>query len=109
MGILMDHRTEAMTLWRITGQDMFNKATYSAPTPFNARYQDKEEVVVTTDGRQITSSTQIFTEDLALKIGDWVVLGTSVDAAPPVGARQIEMVSHKRFVTQNANVYKGIL
>jgi hypothetical protein len=60
-------------------------------------------------GREITSTTQIFTEDMKLQIGDWVLLGTHIDAAPPAAALELVMTSHYRFVSNSANVYKGVV
>lgn len=98
-----------MTLWRMSGRDVYSKATYAAPVSFSGRYQEKDEVIVDSTGREVVSNTQIFTDELELKPGDWIVLGTSVAASPTDDARQLVRVNQLRFVTQNADVYKGML
>lgn len=109
MGILLDNRNVTVTLWRFLGQDAFNNPTYQPPVQIQCRYLDTESVFVDNNGREVTSRTAIVTEDLALQIGDWIVLGTSAEASPTEDARQLVMVSHRRFVSNNADVYKGML
>lgn len=104
----MNHRTEDLTLWRMTGQDVYNKTTFASPVLIEARYQEKDEVIVDSTGRDVVSSTQIFTET-ELKVGDYVVLGISADLTPTDDARQLVRVNQLRFVTNNADVYKGML
>ncbi|QDP62309.1 MAG: hypothetical protein Unbinned8472contig1000_9 [Prokaryotic dsDNA virus sp.] len=108
MGLLMNHRNEAITLWRQAGQDVFNKATYDSPVTFQGRYQESENVYMDEMGRELVSNTAIFVE-LELKVGDWVALGTHADTSPVATARQIKRVNQLRFVSQSADVYKGLL
>jgi len=109
MALLLDIRMVTVTLWKKAGINGEGNDSYSAPIQIRCRYQETSELFINSSGEQEMASTIINTEEAVLKVGDWVLLGEHVDAVPPTAARELKKVVLRRFATQTANVYKGVL
>lgn len=82
---------QTATHWTIT-QDRFGGYTFSAPTTFICRWEDKTDEFMDANGRQAISRAFVYTER-ELELEDYLYLGSTAAADP-------ETVTPKHKVAQ---------
>ena len=111
MSYLLDptrRSTVTITVWNAVGIDVTGQATYSAPIQISGEFQYKEEVIVSSSGRQIISNAFIVSLD-EIEEGDWVLEGTHADLTPPAAAREVKAKNERIFISQNLTSYRYAL
>lgn len=96
------------TYWSPGGNDGFGTISFNAPVAIKCRWQDTETLSRTPDGREIISSTVVYS-DRELEKGGFLVEGSFSAASPVEGAREIRDNSRHRHLLNTKILYKNIL
>lgn len=96
---------DAVTYFAPDGQDAFGAPAYAAGVEIVARWQDSLSLIRDPQGREITSSTVIYTTS-AIAVGGKVALGSGASAA---NGREIRQVARATDLTGGSALHKGWL
>lgn len=92
--------TAKATIWRSSGTNEFNDPTFLAPEIFYCDYQGGVSGKVGDIGLTISDATTIWSEYANAAVGDYIMIGESAEASPPVaGAHKV------MFVTRYADTF----
>lgn len=81
--------TQVATYWPPVAVDRHGKVITGAPVPVRCRWEDKGELFIDANGNQAMSSAVIYPAK-PLSIQGYLLNGTSKDAVPGNGAREIK-------------------
>ena len=81
---------DKMTYWKKGGLDMNNQPQWDGPHPADVRWENRQRLFWTEDGREQRSTSIIYTQEDILEIGDYVVYGESAELTPPVGSTEVK-------------------
>jgi hypothetical protein len=95
MSLIRGYFTSAAkaTIWRVTGKSVYGDLTYSNMGSIKCTYTSNTQLQSDSDGREFKPSLAIFTSSSIAKKGDMVLIGTSQEAQPPSGAKEIRSIA----------------
>ncbi len=78
------------TLWSITeSSGAFAEPVYAAPVAIKVRWEERSELFTNADGEEQTARDIIYL-GIDVKAGDFLALGTFIDAAPVTTSRMVK-------------------
>ncbi len=116
--VLARFTKQTMLYWRKTGSDTYGKPTYVSPAILSIRWEDKQQEIITTDGRKVLSKGYILL-GTPLAVGSLVFLGLMTDwlamptypAIPTVnqGGREVILVKTTPDIKAQSYIYEAYL
>jgi len=101
---------QALTYWPPDGVDAFGGRTFGAPQEITGRWQTKRDLFRDPDGRELVSSTVVYT-DQEVEVRGYLYLGTSAASDPTTvdGAREIRNVGLSPSLDATQTLHKAWL
>lgn len=95
------------TLWTTLGGDGYGGNLYSAPVSVDCFWEEKSELVKDSAGNDTMALSFVYLKQ-DVKIGDYLVFGTSNSASPVnvVGARQV--IQFRRIPSVHATMFERL-
>ena len=91
MGLLSGLLNQTATYWALTGVDKFGSSIFSAPVSVEVRWEDKQEIVLTGQGEQRNTKSEVWVDQELTKNG-FLLLGVSVELDPRLINEAFEIV-----------------
>jgi len=81
---------QTITYWAPSSYDKFGVGTYDDPVTVIGRWEDKQELFIDVNGKEVRSSSIVYLED-DVETGGYLYLGESTETTPidETGAREI--------------------
>ena len=106
--IATKYLTDTITYWLKSGVNLEGNPTWGNPVTISARWIERDDLYVDTNGKERRSTTQIYTTT-KLPIGTRVYLGTSVLVSPENDAFEIKMTTMHKSINGSEIHYKAML
>ena len=104
------NRHVPVTYWPPLGTDGFGRRTYAEPELMMARWEDREDLVVDTSGREIKSTAIVYPDNIVEGAG-YLARGafTTTNPLGVVGAREIVSAGQSSNLRGTRTIYKAWL
>lgn len=110
---------QTLVYWAKLDSDTYGKPTvYATPVELSCRWEDKQQEIITPDGRKVLSKGYLLMVD-KLVVGSLVFLGTLTDVealptfpTPPTvlqGGREVLLVKTTPDLNNHSNIYENYL
>lgn len=106
--LVTKYLTDTITYWLKSGVNLEGNPTWGSPVTISARWLERDDLYVDTNGIERRSTTQIYSTT-KLPIGTRVYLGTSVSASPESDAFEIKMTTTYKAIDGVETHYKAML
>jgi len=99
--VVLRFTKQVLVYWEKIADDQYGKPTFAQPIEVNVRWEDKEQEVISPDGRKIWSKAYILLIQ-PLLVGSWVWLG-SINQNPlhPTDAWLTQLPTYPNLPTVN--------
>jgi len=101
-------KTEDATYWASGTPDGYGGFTYASPVALKVRWQDQQERLVDSDGKEFVSRAIIYTDSKLDKNG-WIYRGTSAAATPAADSYVIRTTQRSQNPSGSIVVHKVVL
>lgn len=106
--LVTKYLTDSVTYWLKSGVNLEGNPTWGSPVTVSARWIERDDIFVDTNGRERRSTTQIYCET-KLPIGTRVYLGTSLSGFPENDAFEVKMTIMNKAIDGTEIYYKAML